>query len=423
MTRDIKTVSCVSEYLNILSNLNITRKFVFRGEKEKYPKFCMPSIFRYTEYFDDKQFESKVIDKYSLRYIDKDVSYLYKAMDLQHGGFPSRLLDVSFNSLVALHFAVTPHFKYNVSSSDNLDGVVYVVNCEKLSSPNTMIASKIFEYAILQKGSIVDSYTHFILDHMAINERIKVQNGGFILFPGREFRDIEYLIEEEIRILGKNKERIRNELSNLFGIDNGYVYPENDHQVERYIRDTKYYRSIDFVDKFANYYNILRDFLERYKMGLVELRDELFNCDVNKIEFISQLKSVNKSDPENYSEVQKQYDIYLNGRRNTKSNQTKFINEYTSLCVQKSKNIIDKSLQIILDFVLDFNISIKELKQMDMENNDKITDLVDNLEEEILKLIDNDLKRYLSKFDQDYSLETREIILDMISNLRKVEEI
>lgn len=62
-------------------------------------------------------------------------SYLEIAIDAQHGGFPSRLLDVTYNCLVALYFAVTPFYTEKEASGDGEDGMVYVFFLEDLYCP------------------------------------------------------------------------------------------------------------------------------------------------------------------------------------------------------------------------------------------------------------------------------------------------
>ena len=68
-------------------------------------------------------------------HIAKGDSYLEKAINAQHGGFPSRLLDVSYNSLVALFFATTPFYNKIITESDGEDGYVYVFSLDEMFCP------------------------------------------------------------------------------------------------------------------------------------------------------------------------------------------------------------------------------------------------------------------------------------------------
>ena len=63
-------------------------------------------------------------------------SYLENAIDAQHGEFPSRLLDVSYNCLDALYFAVTPYYHKAADSLDSKDGMVYVFYIDEIFSPS-----------------------------------------------------------------------------------------------------------------------------------------------------------------------------------------------------------------------------------------------------------------------------------------------
>ncbi len=65
---------------------------------------------------------------------------------------------------------------------------------------------------------------HKFVDHMKVNQRIAVQQGAFILFQGREYKEIPERKYQAIVI--KNKSQIRDELNNLFGINTGFIYPE-----------------------------------------------------------------------------------------------------------------------------------------------------------------------------------------------------
>lgn len=46
----------------------------------------------------------------SANHLTDGKTYLEIAIDAQHGGFPSRLLDVTYNCIVALYFAITPYY-------------------------------------------------------------------------------------------------------------------------------------------------------------------------------------------------------------------------------------------------------------------------------------------------------------------------
>ena len=56
-------------------------------------------------------FEKSLFDAMRQNRLTGEKRYLDNAIDAQHGEFPSRLLDVSYNCLTALYFAVTPYYR------------------------------------------------------------------------------------------------------------------------------------------------------------------------------------------------------------------------------------------------------------------------------------------------------------------------
>ena len=106
-------VSNISEYLNRVSVCIKNRQqgdgiVVYRGEPEVYDQPCRPNIFRKDYLNENVFFEKNLFDTMRQNRLTGENRYLDNAIDAQHGEFPSRLLDVSYNCLVALYFAVTP---------------------------------------------------------------------------------------------------------------------------------------------------------------------------------------------------------------------------------------------------------------------------------------------------------------------------
>ena len=83
---------------------------VFRGEPEIYPVPCNPFLFRSDALAKNRFFEKNLFGSMRQNQFTGERCYLDNAIDAQHGEFPSRLLDVSYNCLVALYFAVTPFY-------------------------------------------------------------------------------------------------------------------------------------------------------------------------------------------------------------------------------------------------------------------------------------------------------------------------
>ena len=235
ITSRLKTVDSVSTYIE---NLRILQKewcddnwfMVYRGETEEYSTPCIPTIYRG---FALKQKPSYEINMFmAMRQVDISESedYLHNAIDAQHDGFPSRLLDVTYNSLIALYFAVTPYYYKDENSTDNKDGIVYVLKYKEAYSPEAKNTKTIYENALRGKEFISNehflSYHHILIDHCKQNKRIIAQQGAFVLFTGESPIPIPYYQMCGIRIPQKAKARIRNELRYMFGIYTGSVYPE-----------------------------------------------------------------------------------------------------------------------------------------------------------------------------------------------------
>ena len=157
--------------------------------------------------------------------------YLENAIDAQHGEFPSRLLDVSYNCLTALYFAVTPYYHEKETSKDDRDGMVYLFFLDEIFSPSAENTNRAYEAVInrkpewYQKNTLFEKNYKFI-DHAKLNNRIIAQQGAFILFPGQEQGSLPEYMYCGIRIAGEAKPRIRQQLKTLFGIHTGSIYPE-----------------------------------------------------------------------------------------------------------------------------------------------------------------------------------------------------
>lgn len=206
---------------------------VFRGEDIVFDKPCRPNIFRRESLILDNSFEKKLFDSMRQNELSDDKSYLNNAIDAQHGTFPSRMLDVTYNSLVALYFAVTPFYRYEEDKDDNEDGAVYVFSFDRSYSPNSENIQEFYEGMIKRENTwlcsnILFSKNHKFIDHNKINKRIIAQQGAFILFQGDDSEGLPEYIYSKITIPAKSKKLFRKELNEMFGIHTGYIYPEID---------------------------------------------------------------------------------------------------------------------------------------------------------------------------------------------------
>lgn len=226
----------VSEYLSRI-NAYITQKrqgdslLVYRGEPEIYDKPCRPNIFRKNVLNGNRFFEKNLFDTMRQNKLTGEKRYLDNAIDAQHGEFPSRLLDVSYNCLVALYFAVTPYYHQEETFLDKKDGMVYLFFIDKIFSPSAGNTNDSYETIINRDqewylNNTIFWNNHKFIDHAKLNSRIIAQQGAFILFPGEEPESLPEYMYCGVRIPGEAKAVIRQELNLLFGIHTGSIYPE-----------------------------------------------------------------------------------------------------------------------------------------------------------------------------------------------------
>ena len=229
-------IQSVSDYLEIVKKITDkksapNRLFVYRGEAEKHIAFCTPNIFRKNVLSSNDFYEKSLFNSMRQNKLTFSSSYLENAIDAQHGEFPSRLLDVSYNCLIALYFAVTPYYHQQLDSLDAVDGMVYIFYIDEIFSPSAANTNDNYN-AIINKDAAwfreqaIFEKNHKFVDHTKINNRIVAQQGAFILFQGDDAEKIPPYMMNGIVIPSQSKAKIRNELSVMFGINTGYIYPE-----------------------------------------------------------------------------------------------------------------------------------------------------------------------------------------------------
>lgn len=235
-SEEIQEICDVSGYLSRVNACIRERSssediLVYRGEPDVYDRPCRPNIFRRGVLSGNQFFEKNLFDAMRQNKLSGEERYLDNAIDAQHGEFPSRLLDVSYNCLTALYFAVTPYYHQTEDSMDDRDGMVYIFFFHELFSPSAGNTNAAYEALILQdqewyQGNSLFEKNHKFIDHTKLNNRIVAQQGAFVLFPGREPESLPECLYCGIRIPQEAKARIRKELKQLFGIHTGSIYPE-----------------------------------------------------------------------------------------------------------------------------------------------------------------------------------------------------
>ncbi len=227
--------------------------YLYRGECCRYSSCCRLNIFRKNILSSNPYYEKSLFNTMRQQHLTGNTTYLENAIDAQHGEFPSRLLDVSYNCLTALYFAVTPYYHKNITSYDKQsedgetdhDGMVYIFYIDEIFSPsaentnenyNAIINKNLHwfsDHAIFQKN-------HKFIDHTKLNNRIIAQQGAFILFQGNDDEKLPAYMMSEIRIPCECKSKIRKELSSMFGINTASVYPEIVNAAEDLVLKSQY---------------------------------------------------------------------------------------------------------------------------------------------------------------------------------------
>lgn len=203
---------------------------VYRGEPRIYPTPCRPGLFRRDALAENPYFEKNLFDAMRQSRLTDEKCYLDNAIDAQHGEFPSRLLDVSYNCLIALYFAVTPYYHEKEEELDGEDGMVFVFFVDEIFSPSAQNINDNYN-AIINRDrewarSPIFRKNHKFIDHIKLGPRIIAQQGAFILFQGDVAEDLPKGMYYGIRIPGSSKKLLRKQLNRLFGIHTGSIYPE-----------------------------------------------------------------------------------------------------------------------------------------------------------------------------------------------------
>lgn len=323
MAEPIKTIA---EYISAVEKTVAMAKtkssvVMFRGESTIYDTPCQPNIFRTKLSQKDRFFEKNLFEEMTANHLTNGQTYLEKAIDAQHGGFPSRLLDVSYNCLAALYFAVTPFYTKAENSYDDLDGMVYIFFLEDMYCPTGNNINEAYNACIEHNvewfdGQALFQKNHKLIDHIKKNPRIIAQQGAFILFQGDYLSSFPAYRYEKIRIDGKSKKRLRKDLRLYFGIHTGSIYPEEFNLVDEMIRKSGQVSTLAFtvedelklvfqnIQRLTDYYVESLELAEpeKYYEIVQQVEEELLDYRINLVDFFK-TEQINKClKVENYTQ-------------------------------------------------------------------------------------------------------------------------
>lgn len=219
----IDYLSEIYEAVNKLKLRNSDRDnyvLAFRGEACDYGTTkLMPSIFRNPGYVEKERYLFELIDDYGMGKGDK-CSNIEKLIETQHYIAISRLLDISFNSLVALYFACKH------GSSNEQDGRIYVFLFPEYFSPHSGYLEEFYTKILNGENNFAYFRNFKVITHSYSNERIKAQNGGFIFFPGNKYCPMNQVYYEQVEIRGADKSKVLEDLDVMFQINDATIFPE-----------------------------------------------------------------------------------------------------------------------------------------------------------------------------------------------------
>lgn len=315
MSEPIRTIS---EYLQAIEQTVEGAKtehsaVMFRGEAIVYDTPCQPNIFRTRLSKKDKFFEKNLFEEMTANHLTNGQTYLEKAIDAQHGGFPSRLLDVTYNCLAALYFAVTPYYTQKEDSLDDQDGMVYVFFLEDMYCPTGNNINDAYNACVEHnvkwfEGQGLFQKNHKLIDHIKKNPRIIAQQGAFILFQGdclSSFPSYRYV---KLRIDGHSKKDLRKVLRLYFGIHTGSIYPEEFNLVDEMIRKSEQVSTLTFsvedeltmifqnITRIADHYVEVLDMAkpQEYRDIVQEVEEELLDYRLRLEAFFESQKELDK---------------------------------------------------------------------------------------------------------------------------------
>lgn len=233
----------------------------FRGESNDYGDTKLtPSLFRDSSYVAKESHLFELFCDYNI--VDPKASNIEKAIETQHYASISRMLDISFDVLVALYFACT--------HPDEHDGYVYVFAFPEHYSPHSKYIED-FYTNVLEGKHIAYSRNFKVFSHSVTNDRIKAQKGGFIFFPGKEFHPINDCYYERILISKNHMREILEDLEALFQITKATLFPEKDKVAEII---TNKFKSNIYTTKSVSLENEIESFFSRidYELKILHLK-------------------------------------------------------------------------------------------------------------------------------------------------------
>lgn len=276
---EIKTIESVKQFLEILQEDKFgDKQIVFRGQSDSNWGLT-PSLFRNNYYKKEDIMYKEIVTLIPNEFSDLKTTY-EKLIKMQHYEYPTRLLDLTSNPLIALYFTCE---KSQTEENNKCDGRIFLFEIKEDetlyydSDKLTMLASlaklseeKLKSLKNAKKGEF-DKFLHIIREDkpyfidaiqredlctdyfvrgIQSNQRITNQSGSFIILGlNKEFGKKRIILNDDVtkkgfiyhenivHIISKKKDILK-ELEK-FNITKGTVYP-NFEKIADYLKNQKF---------------------------------------------------------------------------------------------------------------------------------------------------------------------------------------
>lgn len=258
-----KSISSVVGYIWKISHIKYLQTdevILFRGHSSRVKEKLLPRLMRKSKYAEEENTILRDLIASQPAEFDSDKTALEQLAHVQHFGLPTRLLDATWNPLVALYFVVENKEDY----ATNGEVVVFKIKRDYVKYYDSDTVSCLANLAYLKKTekdeikrqlektrgneklSNLGRLVHFIrtekphfqneikpLDLQKIlcvkpkqnNKRILAQNGAFLLFGLTDSLDANQISTERIQINRKAKNKILAQLDQL-SINQSTMFPD-----------------------------------------------------------------------------------------------------------------------------------------------------------------------------------------------------